>query len=207
MTRFKNKYRSETVRLPYWDYGWDSAYFVTICTKNKEYLFGEIKNQEMICSDLGIIAKKYWEEIPNRFPFVLLDVFVIMPNHIHGIIVIDKEGVGYNVVQTAGGTQLVVETQLIASLPSTTQKMPNQTQPGGFAGNKNPLLNNNLSRIVRWFKGRTTFEARKNNPLFAWQPNYYEHIIRNKKSFANIQHYIINNPIHWNNDKLYTQPK
>lgn len=49
MTRFKNKYRSETVRLPYWDYGWDSAYFVTICTKNKEHLFGEIKNQEMIC--------------------------------------------------------------------------------------------------------------------------------------------------------------
>ena len=108
MTRFKNKYRSETARLPYWDYGWDSAYFVTICTKNKEHFFGEIKNQEMICSDLGIIAKKYWEEIPNRFPFVLLDVFVIMPNHIHGIIVIDKEGAGYNVVQTAGGTQLVV---------------------------------------------------------------------------------------------------
>ena len=73
--------------------------------------------------------------------------------------------------------------------------------------NKNSLLNNNLSRIVRWFKGRTTFEARKNNPLFAWQPNYYEHVIRNKKSFVNIQHYIINNPIHWNNDKLYTQPK
>ena len=78
---------------------------------------------------------------------------------------------------------------------------------GWLCREQNPLLNNNLSRIVRWFKGRTTFEARKNNPLFAWQPNYYEHIIRNKKSFANIQHYIINNPIHWNNDKLYTQPK
>ena len=95
--KFQNKYRIPSARLLNWDYGWNAAYYVTICTHNRECYFGEIvkpnnckSSQIMQLSEIGNIAKKYWLEIPAHFPFVELDAFVIMPNHIHGIIIINK---------------------------------------------------------------------------------------------------------------------
>ena len=90
MEKFQNKYRIPSARLPHWDYGHNAAYFITICTHNKEHYFGEIKNDEMHLNEIGKFAEKFWMEIPTQFPFAQLHVFVIMPNHMHGILIIDR---------------------------------------------------------------------------------------------------------------------
>ena len=83
--RYKNKYRIQSTRLKNGDYGSDAMYFVTICSQNREHYFGDIVDDEMQLSQLGMAAEKYWSEIPNHFPFVILDACVVMPNHIYGI--------------------------------------------------------------------------------------------------------------------------
>ena len=93
MSLYKDKYRVESIRLKNWDYTFNGYYFITICTKNKECYFGEIIDDKMILSEIGKIAHKYWQEIPKHFPFAQLDKFVIMPNHMHGIIIIDNGNV------------------------------------------------------------------------------------------------------------------
>lgn len=90
--KFLNKYRISSARLQHWDYGSDALYFVTICTQNREHYFGEIADGKINLSDTGKMASRFWSEIPNHFPFVQLGEFVVMPNHVHGIIIIDKTG-------------------------------------------------------------------------------------------------------------------
>lgn len=102
MDKFNGKYRIPSARWAAWDYGRNAAYFVTICTANHAHYFGEIAKAEMILTPLGHVAVDFWNEIPAHFPFVVLDAFVVMPNHVHGIIIIDKS----------------VETQDLASLPA-----------------------------------------------------------------------------------------
>ncbi len=84
--KFQNKYRIESARLKNWDYTSNAAYFITICTANREHFFGEIVDQKMKYSNAGIIANVLWYEIPNHAPNVQLGEFVVMPNHIHGIL-------------------------------------------------------------------------------------------------------------------------
>lgn len=88
--KFRNQYRIPSARASWWDYGADAAYFVTICTKDRIRYFGKVEDGVVDLSDIGKIAYKCWEATPNHFPFVILDEFVIMPNHVHGIIVINK---------------------------------------------------------------------------------------------------------------------
>ncbi len=95
--KFRNKYRSDSARKQSWDYGSDGAYFVTICTHNRVKYFGEIlvtngEKNRMNFTDTGKLAEQFWLEIPNHFGFVQLDAFVVMPDHIHGIIIINKMG-------------------------------------------------------------------------------------------------------------------
>jgi len=89
--RFRNKYRIPSARAGWWDYAQNGTYFVTICTHEREHFFGEVIDDEMILSETGIIASRCWTEIPQYFSFVIPDVFIVMPNHVHGIIIIDKE--------------------------------------------------------------------------------------------------------------------
>jgi len=173
---FKNRYRSETARLKGWDYGWNAAYFVTICTQNRKHYFGQIVNHEMVLSNIGVMAEKYWNEIPEHFPFVRLGSSIIMPNHVHGIITIEKTD--------------TVATQNIAS-PHENHK--NQ-------GNKFEPQSQNLGSIIRGFKTGVKKYATINKIEFAWQPRYYDHIIRDDESFQRIEQYIINNPVNWKND-------
>ena len=95
--KYRNKYRVESARLKNWDYAWNAPYFVTICTKNRECHFGEIIKGKMNLSEIGMIVDKYWKMIPEHFSFVMLDEYVIMPNHMHGIIIINKT---YKVIYT-----------------------------------------------------------------------------------------------------------
>ena len=113
--KFLNKYRIPSARLQTWDYGSNAAYFVTICTKDRVHFFGEMVNREMQLSGIGAMAQTCWGEIPKHFPFVELGGFVVMPNHVHGIVIINKrDGDG------DGGD---VKTQNIASLRER-QKIP-----------------------------------------------------------------------------------
>lgn len=183
--KYQNKYRIASARAPWWNYGWNAAYFITICTHNRDHFFGEIVNETMRLSPVGALAHQYWQEIPDRFPYAQLDAWVVMPNHVHGILVIRRDAV--NRVSTNTETETETETET----------------PGGVTGHHNPMLHDNVSRIIRWYKGRTTFESRKIRPNFAWQTRFYDHIIRNRTSEDNIRRYIRNNPARWVDDRFY----
>ena len=192
MDKFQNKYRIPSARAPWWDYANAGAYFITICTAHRIHYFGEIANMQFIASPIGQTAEKYWHDIPTQFQFVKLGAFVVMPNHIHGILIINES-------DTYTDT---VETRLIASLPRPDNPdEPHKT--GGFAGSKNPMLNNNISRIVRWYKGVCTFQMRKIHADFQWQSRFYDHIIRNDDEYQRIANYIKTNPENWEKDKFY----
>lgn len=222
--KFQNKYRIPSSRLQTWDYGTNGAYFITICTQNREHFFGIVQNGTVQLSQIGKIAEQLWIEIPNQFPFIELGNFVVMPNHVHGILIINKivspsvetRFIASNNIESIDNkeTRFIAsnkiesnvvddinddvneETRLIASLPDKN---------GGFSGDKNPMLNDTISKIIRWYKGRCSFECRKINSDFGWQSRFYDHIIRNSKSFDIIQNYIFENPMNWEKDKFYNQ--
>lgn len=196
--KFKNKYRIPSTRLQTWDYSKNGAYFITICTQNQEHFFGNIQNGTMQLSEIGKLAEKYWLEIPKHFPFIELGNFVVMPNHFHGMLIINNisNSVETRFIASNNGNENIDnnETRLIASL---------QENVGGFSGEKNPMLNENISKIILWYKGRCSFECKKINSNFAWQSRFHDHIIRNSKSFEIIQNYIFENPLNWKDDKFY----
>lgn len=187
--KFKNRYRIPSSRLQAWDYGSNGSYFITICTKNREHFFGEIVEGEMKLSELGKFAEQYWIEIPTHFDFLELGDFVVMPNHIHGIIIINKL-LGIPARRTA------------AFLKNSSSE--SQSKRGGFAGDKNPMLQKNISRVCRWYKGRCTFAMRTIDKSFNWQPRFHDYIIRDAESLERIQYYIVNNPRNWEEDKFHT---
>lgn len=194
MKKFKNKYRIASARLQNWDYGTDGAYFITICTDKREHFFGEIVMSKMELNQLGEIAHNIWAQIPDQFPYVELGNFVIMPNHTHGILIINK-------LQTMPGNS--IEAPFLT--PQSQSKVTNSENEniGGICGDKNPMLQENISRIIRWYKGRCSFEMRKINPDFNWQTRFHDHVIRNSRAFDTIQNYIEANPLKWKEDKFH----
>ncbi|MFN6947102.1 MAG: transposase [Cytophagaceae bacterium] len=202
---YHDKYKVSSNRLKGWDYGSNAFYYITICTGNRECFFGEVKDGKMHLSETGLIAHNNWVQTANMFDFAKPDRFVVMPNHIHGIIQIEKS-VTFEKLNTEKEDFYSVETRLIASLQNKnlpTNKPSSDQNKGGITGNANPMLHDNLARIIRWYKGRTTFDARKINHEFFWQSRYHDSIIRDENSYKNICLYIDNNPQNWNEDELY----
>ncbi len=194
---YKNKYRIASTRLKHWDYSSNAAYFVTICTQNKICYFGDVLDDEMRLSEIGIIADKYWREISEHFPFVKLDAFVVMPNHVHGILIIDNDHV--NTVETP---KLGVSTNGNGENANTNGVSTNADD--GNAGNLNHKWKPGiLGGIINQYKRICTIHARKTNPDFVWQSRFYDHIIRNEKSYLRISEYVINNPFKWQDDEHY----
>ncbi len=175
------RYKPYSNRWQNWDYSNNAYYFVTICTQKRECFLGEIHKNEMILSESGKIVTEVFEEIPNKFDFAQIETFVVMPNHFHTILAIRH-----------------LSETTVKSFPDKD----NTYYPGGFAGDKNPLLNENLGRIIHWFKGRCTYEIRKRGFSFQWQANYYDHVIRDSNEYASIYQYIQDNPLHWEEDSL-----
>ena len=138
----------------------------------------------MILSEIGKHTWIFWMKIPEHFPFVKLGAFVVMPNHIHGIIVIDKPKTGI----TSGGYG--VGGDGVDRQRNTKNQFGPQSQ--------------NLASVIRGFKIGVTLYCKKNKMLFGWQPRYHDHIIRNKGEFEHIQNYILNNPINWQEDVHYS---
>ena len=173
MTLFKDKYRIESTRLRNWDYRSAGVYFVTICAKNREPVFGSIKDGDMHLSAAGEIAAQCWVAIPAHFAGVELDEFVIMPDHVHGMIVL---------------TNMVVETLHATSLHATSpQKTMADISPKPGA----------LGVVVRSYKSAVSRLVRRAGVEFAWQERYWDHIVRDDSEFGRIQIYIINNPVKW----------
>jgi REP element-mobilizing transposase RayT len=190
MQKYRNKYRIKSTRLQNWNYGRKGAYFITICTHNQKHYFGEIINNNMVLSEIGKIAKSEWIKTFKIRGDMNLEMgeYVIMPNHIHGIIIIgDNE---YN---------LQYDTQCRDAMHRVSTDNNHRVS----ADNKFGPQSKNLASIIRGYKSSVTTYAHKNGiDDFAWQSRFYDHIIRNEKSFNNISEYIINNPMNWKNDKF-----
>ena len=182
--KFRNQYRIKSSRLSDYDYNQNGIYFVTICTKNKEEFFGKIKNGKMILNDIGKIVNKFWKEIPKHFPFVKLDIHQIMPNHIHGNLEIIKN-------------DSVVETHNYASLRHRRTKQ----QTNATYKNKFGPQSKNLASIIRGFKSSVKRWCNENNQNFAWQPRFYDRIVRNDNELNRIKEYILANPQMWKRDR------
>lgn len=193
MTLFKNKYRVESTRLYNWDYSQEGFYFITICTKNRQLFFGNVNKEEMILNNVGKIVKHEWLQTEKIRDNVLLDKFVVMPNHLHGIIVIDYQI--KNNVETHGNDRN-------NDVPINVETHGNASLPGGYKNKFGPQ-SNNLSAIIRGFKGAAKNLIRRQYPRinFAWQARFYDHIIRREKSLQNIRKYIDDNPARWEYDR------
>lgn len=185
------KHHRRSIRLQGYDYSQAGAYFITICTWQRECLFGEITDGEMQLNRWGEIVHLHWQNLPKYHHHLELDEFVIMPNHLHGIIVLinnNNNSVGAGLADMSGQKQTTFQQN-----PPSPMVQP-QTQP------------KKLSEIIRGFK---TFSARRINQMRrncgvpVWQRNYYEHIIRNEESLQHIRQYIINNPLTWELDQLH----
>jgi len=187
MTKFDpQKHHRRSIRLPGYDYSEAGAYYVTIVTYHRDCLFGEIVNDEMILNDLGKIADECWRSIPEHFPLVELGAYVIMPNHVHGIIVIRNDESA-----PMGGT--VDDGRRGAALlrPYDDNSNPHKinVKPGS------------LGAIMRSYKSAVSYRINKeHNATGIWQRNYYEHIIRDDKDLQNKTDYIEANPSLWDED-------
>ncbi|MBR6250674.1 MAG: hypothetical protein IKR17_05710 [Bacteroidales bacterium] len=204
--KYKNKYRIPSTRLQNWDYGWEAIYFVTICTKDRIHYFGEIDNGEMKLSPIGAIADVLWYELRNHFDNIELDAFVVMPNHIHGIIAINNDGGNGN----NGETMHTVETTHALSLryalslqlsPQSSSSPSSSTTIGQkrfqHQGSKT------LSSIVGAYKSAVSRHAHRLGYDFSWQSRFYDNIVRNNYALNRIEKYIHNNPNNWKEDKFY----
>lgn len=172
------KYNSDThnrrsIRLQGYDYSQNGAYFVTICAQNRECLFGEIKSGKMLLNKYGLIVHNEWGRTGEIRGNITLDEFVVMPNHIHGIIIINGRGTMHR-----------------APTVERFGKPTSNTIPTIIRGYKSSVTTQiNISR--------------SSPSQQVWQRNYYEHIIRNDEDLNRIREYVINNPKNWEKDDLY----
>ena len=171
--------RRRSIRLKGYDYSRTGAYFVTTVTQNRLCLFGDVVGDEMHLNEAGIMAQKMWETLPHRFPGRDLDAFVIMPNHIHGIIAIN-EPVGASVVSAQDNSMATGER-------ATTRVAPTL---GDVMGAYKSLTTIEYARgVTTW--GWQSFDRR------LWQRNYYERVIRDGRELDRAREYIANNPMQW----------
>lgn len=172
MSYDSKRHHRRSIRLPQYDYTQPGAYYITICTDQRQCWFGDVVNNDMHCNHLGYIARSFWVGLPFRFPHIQLDAFVVMPNHLHGILVIINEG-----------TETTTE----------PYRRPQKEQFG-------QPVPGSIPTVVRSFKSAVTKRInlmRRSRTPRIWQRNYYESIIRIEKGLDEVRRYIINNPYQW----------
>jgi REP element-mobilizing transposase RayT len=166
----------KSLRLKEYDYSRPGAYFITICTYEKECIFGKVENERMLLNQSGKIVLEFWNKLPGRYATIELDSFVIMPNHVHGII---------KIINTVGE---------IHELPLQTANTNQKTK-------RRRML---IPKVVGYFKMNSSKRIntiRNSTDIPVWQRNYYEHIIRNENKLNKIREYIHNNPLKWHLDR------
>ncbi|MBI4680869.1 MAG: transposase [Nitrospirae bacterium] len=180
------KHHRRSVRLREYEYSQAGAYFITICAKDRECLFGQIIAGKMILNEYGEIVQEYLDLIPGHFPGVELDIHIVMPNHIHGIIINnDCRGEVFS-----PGVLTPVESSPGVVKPQGGKTPPLQRKP-------------TLGNIIAYFKYQTTVKINDIRDTFnpVWQRNYYERIIRNEHELFKFREYVQNNPLQWDLDK------
>ncbi|MFN5308492.1 MAG: transposase [Candidatus Kapaibacterium sp.] len=206
-----NKYNPQihhrrSIRLKGYDYSQAGLYFVTICVQKRKCLFGKIVGTdlrvcpEMILNDAGKMVEKWYYVLEQKFPDIKCHQMMIMPNHFHCII----ENVG------AIGADLRVR-PITNDSDKHINNHPDKHINNDSDKTEGEHIGSPLYRVVQWFKTMTTNEYIRGVKNLGWQPfdgklwqrNYYEHIIRNEKSYHNITNYIINNPANWTEDTFY----
>ncbi len=192
--KFKGKYRSESARLQNWHYGNDAAYFITICTKDREHYFGEIKNKKIKVLPAGAIAYTLWYEIKNHAKNIELGEFVVMPNHVHGILILNGNDRGNVGGWDVGGWD-VDGRDVACNVPTESV---NKNEKMSAISPKS----NTISSIIRSYKSAVTKYCNRLDLHFAWQSRFHDHIIRNDESFQRISEYIKNNPANWQEDQF-----
>lgn len=176
----------QSLRLPNYDYAGRGAYFVTICAEGRACRFGDIESGVITANAAGLMVESWWNNLTLKFPTIALDAFVLMPNHVHGIVLLDAAGHMRTPQPATGahaGPLLQGHEPAVGPLPA-------------------------LGEVVRWFKTMSTNDYIRgvrdfNFPRFdctLWQRNYYEHIIRNDTSLERIRAYIEANPSRWSED-------
>jgi len=184
------KHHRRSIRLKGYDYSAPGAYFITVCVHNRECALGEIVDGEMRLNEAGEIVVACWQAIPAHFVHVGLDLFVVMPNHLHGIIVLEAYAMGGK-----GEASAVEQAGISGVLAADASPLRMDGTPPG-----------SIPAIVQNFK---SVSSRRLNALRAtpgahfWQRNYYEHIVRNEAGLARIRTYIQNNPARWARDQLH----
>ncbi|MBU0649264.1 transposase [Patescibacteria group bacterium] len=205
MAKYKKYKIKKQYRLPGYDYSSHGYYFVTICTNDKINYLGAVKNGQMVLNKLGETCLKYWLNIPKYFPFAELDEFVIMPNHVHGIIFININ-VG---TEHCAAAQCSVPTK--STFDAAAQcSVPTKSTFDAAAQCSVPTLSTfghvapkSLSTIIRTFKATMIRYVHKKFPHsgFAWQSRFHDRIIRDERALNNIREYIMNNPFNWEYDR------
>lgn len=181
------KHRCRSIRLKDFDYARAGACFVTVCVRNKECLLGEIIHGELAMTTLGTVVQSIWDDLPHYYLNIDVDAFTIMPNHVHGIIIL-----GEDITRSAGAGP--------RACPSEHRQ---KGQPRGAAPTKMSLPD-----VVHRFKSLTTTRYRqavaehisRPSPGRLWQRNYYEHVIRNENKLNRIRQYVVDNPLKWELD-------
>lgn len=181
-----------SIRLRGYDYSRTGAYFVTLCTHERECLFGELADGIMSLNQTGEVVRALWNGLPDRFPNITTDLSVIMPNHFHGIILIDAVGAplaapAFNLTGNLGDT-------------SENQGVEIRGVENQGAASSAPTV----GKIIRAFKSLSAIEInraveRQGRPI--WQRNYYERVIRDERELEGIREYILYNPLKWDQDE------
>jgi len=175
------QHNRRSIRLKGYDYSQPGAYFVTICTHNRACLFGDIINGQMILNNYGEIVDNEWIKTAEIRKNIILDEFIVMPNHVHGIIIIDNDAY----------------CRVTVHHDPTINRAPTQYECFGKP------TSNTIPTIIRSLKSTITKQINiiRNTPnVPVWQRNYYEHVIRNENELNRIRQYIIDNPVKWEND-------
>ncbi len=168
-----NNRSRRSIRLKGYDYSADGAYFITICVRDRECLLGEIYDRQMILNEYGSIVRDVWEDLPNRVSDIDLDEYIIMPNHFHAIISINKS---------------LESTEIYKSLDIDDIKA------------RRKMI---LPKVVGRFKMLTAKAINQKREIEGsfWQRNYYERVIRSEEDCQIVRQYIINNPVQWEMDE------
>ena len=206
MTYNPDKHHRRSIRLKGYDYTQAGAYFVTIVTQGRACLFGRVVDGDMHLNDAGQMIERWWSALSNKFPRVIPDAAIVMPNHFHGIIVITDGPIDDNDDDAVGADQRVRPMPGTRADGGTHTGVPLRVCPE--TGAARPSFDAGVPQIVQWFKTMTTNAYIRGVKTLGWAPfpgklwqrNYYEHIIRDENAHHRIRHYIINNPAQWNAD-------
>ena len=195
------------MRLRGYDYSQSGAYFVTICARHRKCLFGSITDGKMRLSEIGQIVLEYWKRIPQHFPSVKLGEFVIMPNHMHGIITFGiPEISATHLPENTRDRRGEVSSPLRDIITCGISEVNATHLPENTRDRRGEVSSPSLGRIVAYFKYQSTkrINQHRNMPeTRIWQRNYYDHIIRDAPDLQRLCQYIQNNPMKWELDQLH----